>query len=98
MLEAGIEKELRDTILGHSLKGMDVYYLSISEQSLKDAMDKYTKWLDQKVAEVFGSVDQSVDQTKKGTKSKRPKSLFLMVPRPRVELGTRGFSVPCSTG
>jgi integrase len=67
MLEAGIEKELRDTILGHSLKGMDVYYLSISEQSLKDAMDKYTKWLDQKVAEVFGSVDQSVDQTKKGT-------------------------------
>ena len=22
---------------------------------------------------------------------------FFMVPRPRIELGTRGFSVPCST-
>ena len=35
---------------------------------------------------------------KKGTRPNWSEPLFLMVPRPRVELGTRGFSVPCSTG
>jgi hypothetical protein len=27
MLRAGVDKALRHTILGHSLKGMDMYYL-----------------------------------------------------------------------
>jgi len=51
MLNSGVDKVHRDLILGHSLRGMDVYYLAPSEDSLKDAMNKYTKWLDEKLAE-----------------------------------------------
>jgi hypothetical protein len=42
---AGVDKALRDTILGHSLGGMDDYYLKPTEQDLKEAMEKYTQWL-----------------------------------------------------
>ena len=42
MLKAGLEKEYRDTILGHSLKGMDVHYLVLDEKTLTEAMSKYT--------------------------------------------------------
>ena len=58
MANAGVNKVHRDTILGHTLQGMDIYYLSPTEDSLRQAMDKYTKWLDVKIA----NVDQSVDQ------------------------------------
>ena len=58
MLEAGVDKVYRDLILGHSLQGMDVYYLAPTDDSLRQAMNKYTKWLDEKI--VF--VDQNVDQ------------------------------------
>jgi integrase len=51
MLNAGIDKIYRDLILGHSLKGMDIHYLAPSEKSLKDAMNKYTIWLDGQIAE-----------------------------------------------
>ncbi|MFC1535185.1 tyrosine-type recombinase/integrase [Thermodesulfobacteriota bacterium] len=46
MLEAEVNKVHRDLIVGHSLQGMDVHYLAPSEESLKDAMAKYTEWLD----------------------------------------------------
>ena len=46
MLRAGVDKAMRDTILGHSLEGMDVYYLKLTEEDLKEAMEKYTRWLD----------------------------------------------------
>jgi integrase len=51
MLYAGVDKVHRDLILGHSLKGMDLHYLAPSDESLKEAMDRYTRWLDGKIAE-----------------------------------------------
>jgi integrase len=49
MMRAGIDKALRDTILGHSLEGMDTFYIKPMEDDLKDAMDKYTQWLDEQM-------------------------------------------------
>jgi len=49
MLKAGIDKAIRDTILGHSLEGMDMYYIKPTDQDLHDAMVRYTKWLDEQV-------------------------------------------------
>jgi integrase len=46
MLRAGMDKVYRDMILGHSLSGMDVHYLAPTEETLKNEMDKFTKWLD----------------------------------------------------
>jgi len=65
MVEAGIDKVYRDTILGHSLKGMDIHYIVPSEESLKQAMDRYTQWLDKRVEDTLANVDQNVDQTLK---------------------------------
>lgn len=65
MLKAGVEKEYRDTILGHSLKGMDKHYIVIDDKSLTDAMDKYTSWIDEKFESIFANVDHSVDQMHK---------------------------------
>ena len=45
MLEAGVDKVYRDTILGHKLEGMDAYYMQPSEENLIDALEKYTNWL-----------------------------------------------------
>jgi integrase len=58
MLEAGVDKVYRDKILGHTLQGMDVHYLAPSEDTLRQAMDKYTCWIDKQIS----NVDQSVDQ------------------------------------
>ncbi|UCF83345.1 MAG: site-specific integrase, partial [Desulfobacteraceae bacterium] len=57
MLTAGVDKAHRDMILGHSLEGMD--YLIPTEDSLKEAMDRYTKWLDGQLAEVLN--DQEIE-------------------------------------
>jgi integrase len=61
MLRAGIDKVLRDIIVGHSLKGMDTYYLKPSDKDLKEAMDKFTTWIDAQ----FSNVDHFVDQEAK---------------------------------
>jgi hypothetical protein len=53
-------------ILGHSLQGMDVHYLVSEEDPLKEAMGKYTKWLD--VHLDSANVYQNVYQTVKGDK------------------------------
>ncbi len=52
MLDAGIQKEYRDKILGHSLRGMDRRYLTPPEETLTEAMEQFTAWLDGKLAEV----------------------------------------------
>jgi integrase len=59
MLSAGVDKVYRDLILGHSLKGMDIHYLVPSEDSLKQAIGKYTWWIDNQIANVDLSVDYS---------------------------------------
>jgi integrase len=65
MLNAGVDKVHRDIILGHSLQGMDMHYMSPSIDDLHLAMAKYTEWLDGQLSSA--SVDQNVDQeAKKG--------------------------------
>ena len=59
MLKAGLEKEYRDTILGHSLKGMDVHYLVLDDKTLAEAMERYTKWVDQNFETASANVTQS---------------------------------------
>ncbi|MFC1876228.1 tyrosine-type recombinase/integrase [Thermodesulfobacteriota bacterium] len=60
MLIAGVDKVFRDTILGHSLQGMDAHYISLDDKALKNAMGRYTAWLDDQLK--LQNVDQSVDQ------------------------------------
>jgi len=50
MLIAGVDKVHRDIILGHSLQGMDVHYMSPSIEDLHRAMAEYTEWFDDKLA------------------------------------------------
>lgn len=57
-LKAGIDKVYRDKLAGHSLQGMDAHYIVPTDEDLKEAMGKFTKWLDSELQ----SVDQNVDQ------------------------------------
>jgi integrase len=63
MLEAGVDKALRDKIVGHSLQGMDTYYLRLSDDHLRGAMDLYTEWLDEQIAQTTENVTQTVPQS-----------------------------------
>jgi len=63
MLDAGVDKVYRDLILGHSQKGMDVYYLKPSEETLRQAMDKYTRWIDSKKSNLDHSLDHEVSKS-----------------------------------
>ena len=47
MLRAGLDKAIRDVILGHSLRGMDAYYLKPTDEDLTEAMSRYTAWMDE---------------------------------------------------
>jgi len=58
MLSAGVDKVYRDTILGHSLHGMDIYYMVPSEDDLHRAMGKYTAWIDAQIQSVAQNVAQ----------------------------------------
>jgi integrase len=66
MLSAGASKIYCDLILGHSLQGMDVHYVVPDDETLRQAMAKYTDWLDDKIAHALASVDQTVDHERKG--------------------------------
>lgn len=58
LLRAGVDKVLRDTIVGHSLEGMDRYYLKPTDEDLRAAMDQYTGWIDAQLASVAQTVAQ----------------------------------------
>jgi integrase len=62
MLSAGVDKVYRDTILGHSLTGMDVHYISPSEEDLPRAMGIYTHWLDIQFASILPIKHQAEEQ------------------------------------
>jgi integrase len=51
MLSAGIDKIYRDSILGHSITGMDVHYLAPTEDTLRKEMQRFTQWLDERLEE-----------------------------------------------
>lgn len=57
MLRAGVDKVYRDAIVGHSLRGMDAFYLKPSDKDLHSAMEKFTKWVDNEL-DVAHSVAQ----------------------------------------
>lgn len=59
ILNAGIDKTHRDLILGHALQGMDRHYIFPEEGTLKAAIRKYTRWLDDQIAQVSGNLDQT---------------------------------------
>jgi len=61
LLLAGVDRPHRDSILGHSLKGMDVHYIVLSDESLTKAMDRFTDWLEGQLK--LQNVDQNVDQS-----------------------------------
>jgi hypothetical protein len=61
MLSAGVSKVYCDLILGHSLQGMDAHYIVPDDDTLRQAMERYTAWLDDRIAHVLAIVDQSVD-------------------------------------
>jgi integrase len=63
MLKAGVDKPHRDTIFGHSLKGMDAYYIVPTDESLTEAMLKYTVWLDEQIEVVSAIVSQNVSHS-----------------------------------
>jgi integrase len=60
MLSAGVDKVYRDTILGHSLRGMDVHYMAPSEDDLHRAMAKYTEGLDGQLLNVIQNVNNGI--------------------------------------
>jgi len=62
MLAAGVQKEYRDIILGHSLEGMDTHYIVPDENTLSQAMGQYTQWIDDQIWTIFENVDHPVDQ------------------------------------
>ena len=63
MLSAGVDKVYRDTILGHSLQGMDMHYMAPSIDDLHRAMTKYTEWLDAQIQSVAHIVAQEIVTT-----------------------------------
>lgn len=58
MVKAGVDKSLRDVILGHTSRDMDRVYLRFDDKDLAEAMARYTRWLDDQMQ----SVDQTDDQ------------------------------------
>jgi len=96
MLTAGIQKEYRDKLLGHSLKGMDRHYIVPGEDDLKKAMDQYTDWLDGQVEAVWQNLDHFLDHALQHGLSVLAKSLKLLVPPARIELAAHGLGIHCS--
>ena len=60
MLRAGVDKVYRDTILGHSLQGIDIHYMAPSEDDLHRAMGIYIAWLDGQFADVSHGVNNCI--------------------------------------
>jgi len=61
MVEAGIDKAYRDTILGHSLRGMDARYIVPSDEALRVAMERYTAFMDAQIEEMKAKKKTNVD-------------------------------------
>lgn len=61
MVEAGIDKAYRDTILGHSLRGMDARYIVPSDEALRVAMERYTAFMDARIEEMKAGEKANVD-------------------------------------
>ena len=58
MLRAGVDKAIRDVIVGHTLRGMDAFYLQLSDEDLREGMKKFTAWFDKELSDVTHFVTQ----------------------------------------
>jgi integrase len=58
LLRAGVDKAIRDTLVGHTLKGMDAFYLKPTEEDLRAAIDRFTAWYDAQTEGVAQAVAQ----------------------------------------
>ncbi len=96
MLTAGIQKEYRDKILGHSLSGMDRHYIVPSEDDLKKAMDQYTAWLDGQVEAVYANLDHFLDQATQKGHTVLYNSLKSLVPPAGIGPAANGLGIRCS--
>ena len=56
---AGVSESCRKVILGHTLAGMDRHYLRLSEDDLREAIDKYTAWFDDQLQNVLKTLSKS---------------------------------------
>jgi integrase len=60
MVSAGVDKVYRDLILGHALQGMDRVYINPAEDTIRQAMDRYTAWLDAELANVAKTLPSGI--------------------------------------
>ena len=60
-LYAEIDKTYRDILRENSLLGMDAYYINPTDESLQDAINTYTTWLDGKNSK-FQEIDEAINQ------------------------------------
>ena len=60
MANPGVDKVFRDLILGHSLKGMDVHYMSPDDDALRNAMEKYTAYIDGQISNLDHFLDHAM--------------------------------------
>ncbi len=58
MAAAGVDEAYRNFILGHSMQGMDKYYMKPTEDDLHEAMGRYTKWLDDQLS---GATEKGIE-------------------------------------
>jgi len=68
LLYAGVDKVRRDAIVGHSLKGMDAHYIVLSDESLREAMDQYTLWLDDQIDKAESLLKEASNDSKSNSK------------------------------
>lgn len=54
--------------VGHSLKGMDAHYIVLSDESLKEAMDKYTEWLNKQIDDADRLLKEALNENKSNSK------------------------------
>lgn len=59
MVQTGVDNVYRDTILGHSLQGTVWHYVVLTDETLTEAIEKYTQWVDNQLN--FAIFDQTVD-------------------------------------
>lgn len=44
-VQSGIRKDIRDAILGHTHRDMDVHYIVVNDETLFEAIGQYEVWM-----------------------------------------------------
>jgi hypothetical protein len=51
---------IKFSILGHSVQGILVHYLTLEDEDLKETMDEYAGWFDTQIANITQTVAEAV--------------------------------------